>query len=1029
MLKVVKTNKIQQDNDENEEIIENEDIDEEKNINKKNKIQATITKGDLDDNEGSEEGEGFGDEQKTAKIYQKIQDQIIKDAIEVDTKKQVFVQKQIELTDQIVYKSFDKTHIKLNSDYLFSKKNCENVDLRYLEQCVKSINLTRLSPSQLSELQQNEIFSKLQNVEEIFCWYNDDYDEDNLEKYRRKQYNSSFENIINHLSTQLKLLDLRRSSISLANIFDTQNPKQFMQLKILKVTRSFFFNFYQIQDFLDRISTTIEYIEILNTTGVQKNQNNQDNQAIDFSKLINLQTFILHDSVSLQIQKPLPNLPKQIQNLKLFSLKQNIDFLQINEFKQLTNLTITNNLILSKREQPFFYQKNNTIKFLCLKNNSLNIKQLENLKINNLESLETLIVNHNPLYKDDLDNDASFLNSEESFDSLKQLEVFDGENDQASDQQDEDGIAESEDEEGITENEDEEFEEEKEASSEEVQEDDEEEEDEVEEESSGEDSQQNSSKKKQQKGQNKKIKDKKLQISKLSILKKNEIKFCQIIDSFKNSLINLCMRNCNINEEIFDQVDFTSFKQLQKLDISRNKNFFLKNKQVFKNALNQIAWNLQELNVGQTNICLETNLSQFDFKKLQKLSIFKSKLALKIFKASQKTETFQSKEALQFMNAIIPQLTNIQLTEIVIGADWHKLNKLRVLDINNMNLEKFKEVQRRDQVIELQKLIKNAGKGLEVLNMNKLVIQAQELELINWQNLINLKLLNISNIDCFEQNFNVIGKITEKMMKIEQIILKHDGIEKQILTLPWKNFPNLRNIYLEKEQEISIYLNSLQNNVFKSYLKNDQSFAMMPLQLFNTRILNPSHNYYQHYQKMLNQKEGFSKKNPLNQAKFENNQHQTLILDRIKYNFSAIKLQEIDQIYEQQISYSTYAIIMWNLIRIDILLNSDLNQLQKILSQQAFNQKILYFNNINCYLFFIFSQINDESFQDLILNSNLLESNHIETVFIQQLNHDKFFIKEVKTLLLSINQLIYFCTSQLKGSLSATHLTQIEIRL
>ncbi|KAL4479257.1 hypothetical protein ABPG72_011469 [Tetrahymena utriculariae] len=90
--------------------------------------------------------------------------------------------------------------------------------------------------------------------------------------------------------------------------------------------------------------------------------------------------------------------------------------------------------------------------------------------------------------------------------------------------------------------------------------------------------------------------------------------------------------------------------------------------------------------------------------------------------------------------------------------------------------------------------------------------------------------------------------------------------------------------------------------------------------------------------------------------------------------------------------------IMWNLVRFDILLNTDLNQLQKILSQQAFNQKILYFNNINCYLFFIFSQINDESFLDLILNSKLLESHHIETIFIQQSNDDKFFYQGSRSL-------------------------------
>ncbi|KAL4444726.1 hypothetical protein ABPG74_015934 [Tetrahymena malaccensis] len=976
MLQMVNINKIQQNNRESKKINENADL--EKEIDNKNKNKASTTKDDMNDNEGNEEGEVLDDEQKTAKIYQKIQNQIINDGIKEDNNKQVFVQKQDELTDQIIYKSFDKTCIKLNSDYLFTKNNCENVDLRYLDKCVKSINLTKLSPQQLSNLEQNVAFSKLQNVEEIFYWQNDNHLEDNQDRKQLKELNSKIEMIINMLSTQLKVLDLRRSSISLANIFDSLNSKQFSQLKILKVTRSFFQSFNQIQVFIDRISSTIEYIEILNLTEGQKNQTNKDNQIIDFSKLINLQTFILHDSINLQVQNPLSTLPKQIQNLKLFSLKQNLDFLQINEFQQLKSLTISNNQNLQQKKQSFFDQKNNSIKFLSLKNNSLSIKQLENLKINNLESLETLILNHNPLYKESLDNYASFFNSEESFDSLKEQEIIEGENEYATDQEDE--------EESNTESEDEEISDENEVSSEDGGESSEEDG-----ESSGEDSQQNLRKKKKQKQQNKKVKQKKVKIQKKSKIKKNNVKFCQIIDSFKNSLVNLCMRNCNINEEIFDQADFTSFRQLKKLDISRNNSFFLQNKQIFKNTLNQIAWNLQELNVGQTNICLETNLSNFDFKKLLKLSIFKAKLALKIFNTTQQTQTFQSQEALYFMNAIMPQLAHIQLTEIVIGADWHKANKLRVLDINNMNLEKFQDVQRRNQVIELQKLIQNIGKELEVLNMNKLVVQAQELELINWQNLTNLKKLNISNIDCFEQNFHIIGKITEKMTKIEQIILKHEGIEEQILTLPWKNFPYLRNIYLEKDQEINIYLNSFQNNIFKSYLKNDQCFAMMPLQLFNARILNSSHKYFQQYQNLQNQKQGSSNEDALNQGKFENTQQKTLILERIKYIFSRSDFQEIDQIYASQMSYSTYAMVMWNLIRFDILLNNDLNQIQKILSQQAFNQKILFFNNINCYLFFIFSKINDENFQDLILNSNLLESSDIETVFIQQLNSDKFF--------------------------------------
>ncbi|EAS02411.2 transmembrane protein, putative (macronuclear) [Tetrahymena thermophila SB210] len=1002
MLQMVNIKQLQQKNDNGEKQKKDENANQKKNIELSN--QNNTQKNDTNNQEGNEEEEEVLDhEQKTAKIYQKIQNQIIKDAIKEDDKKQLFVQKQDELTDQIVYKSFDRISIKLNSDYIFSQYNCENVDLKYLDMCVKSINLTTLSPSQLTNYDQKIIFSKLQNVEEIFCWQN-------FNDKEAKKHNSQLESIINQLSNQLKVLDLRRSSISLVKIFDSQNQKQFSQLKILKVTRSFFFSFKRIQAFIDRISSTIECIEILNITESQQNQTKKDNQIIDFSKLVNLRTFIIHDSINNQVQKPLQTLPKQIQNLKLFSLKQNLDFLQINEFKQLTNLTISNNQNLIQKNKSFFDQKNKSIKFLCLKNNSLRMQQLENLKINNLENLETLILNHNPLYKDNLDNYASFFNSEESFDSLKQEEIFQGENQYASDQEEEESNTDEDEEEDDDDDHDEQ-EEDDDDDEEEEEEDSENEENESQyedseinsdeenseedEERSGEDSSQDLSikkKKKVQKKQNKQKKLKKMKISKQNKNvnpKKSGFKFFQILESFKSSLINLCMRNCNITEEIFDKVDFTNFKQLSKLDISRNNNFFLQNKQIFKNMLNQISWNLQELNVGQTNICLENNLSNFDFTKLQKLSIFKAKWALKIFKSSQSNQTFQSKEALLFMNAIISQLSQIQLTELVIGANWQQASKLKFLDISNMNLEKFLEVQRRDQVIELQKLIQNVGKRLEVLNMNQLMIQAQELEMINWQNLINLKLLNISNIDCFEQNFHIIGKITEKMIKLEQMILKDEGIEEQILTLPWKNFSNIRKVILEKDQQTNIYYYSFQNNIFKSYLKNDYSFAMMPLQLFNARILNPSHAYYQQYLKLQNEKEDFSNKNHLN--RLEQNQQKTLILDRIKYNFPFQPLSEIDEKYASQMSYSTYGMVMWNLVRFDILLKADLNQLQKILSQQAFNQKIIYFNNINCYLFFIFSKINDESFLGLILNSYLLESNQIETVFIQQLNDDKFF--------------------------------------
>ncbi|KAL4479258.1 hypothetical protein ABPG72_011470 [Tetrahymena utriculariae] len=987
MQQMANINKLQQNNAENKK--QDKNVDLEKNIDNNNENKIITSKDDMNNQEGNEEGDILDQEQKTAKIYQKIQNQIIKDAIKEDNKKQVFVQIQDELTDQIIYKSFERVSIKLNSDYLFSKNNCENIDLKYLDKCVKSINLTTLSPLQLSNLNQQVIISKLQNVEEIFYWHNEDLEEYPEDKKKQNEYNTKLENIINYLSAQLKVLDLRRSRLSLANIFDSQNSQQFSQLRILKVTRSFFYSFNQIQVFLDRISSTIEYIEILNISQEQKKETQKDNQIIDFSKLVNLQTFILHDSINLQVQKPLQTLPKQIQTLKLFSLKQNLDFFQLNQFKQLKSLTISNNQNLLKKDQSLFDQKNSSIKFLCLKNNSLSIKQLEKININYLENLETLILNHNPLYKQNLDNEATFFNSEESFNSLKQEEIFEGENDYASDQESEEINTDDDDEQEDRNDDDNESEDEEssEQSNESIEED---------EESSEEQIPQSLSKK--QKPQKTKKKENKMKITKKSQLKKNEINFGLIIQPIKNSLINLCIRNCNINEHIFDKIDFTNFRQLQKLDISRNNKFFLTNKQIFKNMLNQIAWNLQELNVGQTNICLETHLSNFEYTKLQKLQIFKAKWALKIFKGSQMTQTIQSKEALQFINAIIPQLTLIQLTEIVIGAEWHKAIKLRVLDINNMNLEKFQEVQRRDQLIELQKLIQNVGKRLEVLNMDKLVIQAQELELINWQSLANLKILNISNIDCFEQNFHIIGEITEKMMKLEQIILKNEGIEEQILTLPWKNFPNIRKVYLEKDQEEKIYFYSFQNNIFKSYLKNDYNFAMMPLQLFNARILNPSHSYYKHYSNLVNEKEDISNENPLNQDKFQNNQQKTLILDRIKYNFSASALSEIDQKYASQMSYSTYGMIMWNLVRFDILLNTDLNQLQKILSQQAFNQKIIYFNNINCYLFFIFSQINDESFLDLILNSNLLESHHIETVFIQQSNDDKFFYQGSRNL-------------------------------
>ncbi|KAL4479256.1 hypothetical protein ABPG72_011468 [Tetrahymena utriculariae] len=415
----------QSNNAENNKKDENADLEKMISSNKENKLSTQ--KDDMNNQEEKEEGDILDEEQKTEKIYQKIQNKIIKDASKEDKKKQVFAQKQEELTDQIIYKSFERVSIKLESDYLFSKSNCENIDLKYLDKCVKSINLTTLSPLQPSNLEQQIIFSKILNVEEVFCWFYED--QDNRED-KQKEYNSKFENIIKMLSAQLKVLDLRRSSISLANIFDSQNSQQFSQLRILK--RKF-------------------------------------------------------------------------------------------------------------QKKSFEY-------------------------LSNYEDDESYSDNDDKEEKNEDDDDED--DDDDDDDEIKKEQISD-QKDTGSFNQDEN--------------------------------------DDDDEESSEEEISQNLSKTQEPQ-------------------KKKQIK------NQKNQ------------------------KLLKKLDISRNKNFFLQDTQIFKNMLNQIAWNLQELNVSQKNICLETNLSNFEFAKLQKLQIFKAKSCQKIFKASQYTETRQSAEALQSMNAIIPQL-------------------------------------------------------------------------------------------------------------------------------------------------------------------------------------------------------------------------------------------------------------------------------------------------------------------------------------------------------------------------------------